>query len=415
VRSTLILAAIVLTLTACGDSNTTPTTTPQSGTPTSSPATPERTTTPTLPGPAEQLLYGRADNSIWLFDTATGENEQLVAAGVCKSAWSSAVWTDDGSKFAVSCTPGPAVPGATAYVFSSDGQQIDSLDGYVSAWSADGNALLLFQLSSEGQYDTLAVRTYALDGRVNETTAFPNVLSWTSFAPGGSRFAYFRKDDAACAPGCPIGISVRDVADGSEQTFGDLFPHIWIDGATLVVQEGYVPRTESVGEAPSLLNVDAGEREPAPALTCASQCWLAEDPTKVIVLTFGEGTPGIGVGIVDIATQTLISIEGSSISYPSDHIPTGHVTSTGDQIYWFDATGGPSRWYRANYDGTGLEQLGEADSYFLTFSPSVAHVAYLTASPNNDENHVVVATIDARTTVDLPPSTLPLAWRPTTD
>jgi hypothetical protein len=81
-------------------------------------------------------------------------------------------------------------------------------------------------------------------------------------------------------------------------------------------------------------------------------------------------------------------------------------------ICWFDATGVDSPWFRARYDGTGLTELGEAPSLFLTFSARRQFVAYPTADTSGGESHTTVARIDRTEPVQIGPSGFAMAWRP---
>ena len=312
-KRVLAAAAVVLALTAaCGDSDTTPTATPRPGTPTSSPDTPAPTTTSTLPGPTEQLLYARTDHSLWLYNTATGEDSEIVPSGVCP-AIQGAEWSPSGERLAFTCGPGVETD---VFVYEADGTLVERLARYSQAgWSPDSRYLVLTKVPDDPQ----SIEPYG--GAIREYDDSGTPLGFSeiegavpAFSPGGRMLVFYRAPDAACAPSCATGLTIRHLDDGTEQTYGDLLPLDWVlDRRTLVTLEDTGGRRENVAEADViLLDADSGERTDALYLRGFFQMWVAATGEAVI------GTRYPGLTVVDLETQTVSLSNGKSRQFEID-------------------------------------------------------------------------------------------------
>jgi len=397
----ITMAGFVLMASACGDDDA-------SQSPSASPGTsapPD--VTETLPA-SEELLYARADGSGWIFDTGTGEQRQIIESGACER-WATASWNHDGSLLAMTCGTSPTSDAFITYILEAEGSERGRLEGVRTlGWAPTGNLLLLFEemFAADGaRRDQLAI----YDAAESAPEAITRIEGATTgvFSPDVTSLAYYRPADASCAPECETGLIIRDIDDGGERAYGDVAPAAWVLGGDAIIVRPHEPNASTGGA--SIMAVSSGEMTPFPGDSGFAGYWVTDDGSRVVFLSQAEG---LGLGVLDVATLDVTQISGSRISFPSDHIPEEHVALTDDLIYWFDATGDGSPWFSARYDGTGLTQLGEAPSLFLTFSALRQFVAYPTVDTSGGESQTVVARIDGTGPVELGPSGFVMAWRP---
>jgi hypothetical protein len=395
---------LVFVFTACDDDGT-PT---ADDTPTiTTSATAQADATATTPT-GEQLLYARADHSIWLYDTESGTQSEIVPAGICPTVYN-LQWRPDGQRFAFTCGPG-------VFVYEVDGTLVERLDQYAGAgWSPDGRHMLLRKVPDDQQvidnFEDGVLYSFGEAGEPGILTTIVDALGG-GFSPDGSRLVYRRPLAAPCAPGCETGLIVRDLATGDERAYGNYVAMDWVRDGTAMLVETEPPEDARVAiTAAAILDLSSGQLEPVPALTGLSAIYPTVKNDTVISLGTG-GVQGIVLSVVDIEQGTVAPIEGSTISFPSDHIPSSHITSTEEHIYWFDSGG---FWYRANYDGSGMEEVGEAPTVFVQFSPGVAYLAYPTYDTGREQQATIVATIDGAFHTEIGSSGFARAWRPTDD
>jgi hypothetical protein len=365
--------------------------------------------------PDEELLYVGAEGGLWIWSTESGERRQIVDASACVQ-FSQVGWSPDGSMFTAVCGPGVETD---LLLFAADGTLIDTLTGYdgSSAWPDSSEYLVLAETQLDDallEHRTLAVLAIADGGLPERVDSIDGAWTWAGFRAGTTEFAYYRAPDAPCAPDCTLGLNVRDVATGEERSFGDLVPFGWLgDTGTLIVQADYQRRTISLENDAFLLDTDTDERIAIPALSNQNQYWPTTDGSTIVALAIGR--PGIGLDIIDAASGEVTPIFGSTIQYPSDHIPPEHIRPATDRVYWFSADG-DSGWYSAGYDGGGLTRHGATESFWLQFSPSASFVAYPSIGSTTGDGvttmNLYVATIDGTRTVDLGVTQFNSAWRP---
>ncbi len=356
-----------------------------------------------LGGPDEELLFVGPDQSLRLYNTLTGQQRKVVAAGTCES-WYELAWSGDGSRFAAICGPGVDTD---VLVYEADGTPVERIEGRSGpiTWRPDGRQLLISRLQDTDNGWMLELRSYGPTGPAAGISDLPNIALWTPFSPDGRMLAYYRLKDAACAPGCTTGLIVRNVSDGSERSFGDFAPFAWVlDGRKLIVKADYQRAEVSFVNDPYLLDVDTGATTPAPELRSDLGYWVSDDAGPNVVLL--DTDAGLGLAVADLNSHQKTRIEGSRISFPSDHIPQGHILIHDRDVLWLDAG---TAWYRVDVEGSGLARLHETDSLFGWFSPSASFIAL---GVPDDPQHTMVWAIDGSASVDLGPSGFGAAWRP---
>jgi hypothetical protein len=308
----------------------------------------------------------------------------------------------------MTCGTSPGSNRFETYVFDAAGNTLETLpDHRTLEWSDSNGMLLLLYATPEGApNEQESLVAYNVDDLM-VVAEFPGATTG-SLSSDGRSVASYRPPGAACVDDCEPGLFITSLEDATESQFGDYVPLAWVSGdASLIVRSGQ-PAADGSGFEAFILNVETGALDPVPALNGFTQVWPAPGGNSVVYLSRLDG---LGLAILDVPSLQSTEITGSKISYPSDHIPEHHVALTEDEIYWFDATGQGAPWYRANYDGTGLIELGAADSYFLRFSVSASYVSYIKPGSPEEGQPLVVATIDGDEVGDLGPSGSASAWR----
>ena len=188
-----------------------------------------------LPGPAEELLYLRADESVWLYDTLTGEQSQIMPSGLCER-WPRPEWNHDGSRIAVSC--GQTVEGDTAlFIFDAAGTQLARIEGSsLYSWLNTPKLLLGREDSVDAQdVSHLTLTIHRVDASEAEVVrVFPEITA-VSPAPDGVSLAYYRAPGAPCAPACQTGLVIHNIADATERAYGDFVPYQWLPGGESII------------------------------------------------------------------------------------------------------------------------------------------------------------------------------------
>lgn len=351
---------------------------------------------------------------MWLYDTGSSEQIEIVPAGVCPAIYSPQ-WRPDGERFAFACGPGVDTD---VFVYAADGTLVERLDGYGGAggsgWSTDGTHILLRKVPDDPQlidnFEDGVLYTFSQNGEPGTFTTIEDALP-LGFSPDSRRLVYRRMPDAPCVPTCETGLIIRDLTTGEERAYGNYAVIDWVrDGSAMLVETQPPVDARQAITAAGILDLTSGELIPAPELNGVGALYpTVRDDTWVALVA--SGSP-LSLSIVDIREGSVRPIIGSTISFPSDHIPSSHITSTEEHIYWFDV-GEPTAWYRANYDGSDKEMLSEAFTTFMQFSPSVTHVAY--PSTQDGEQATIVAHIEGHPHINIGSSGFAMAWRPTDD
>lgn len=367
-----------------------------------SPAIGVGTEIPSRNGPPDQLLYVRRDNSMWLY-TADGSGERQISDGAACPDAQAIKWAPDGSRFAARCN----APDSFVVVMDAAGRVIDRIAGdwFAYQWSPDSRVLSLEHprvlLYSD---ETVRLRNYGPAGP-GYITDLSNVDVQAGFSPTGDLYAFFRQSDARCAPGCLTGLVLRDLQTGTEQRLGEHRPVAWVlNGSALLALANCAQPQDCFKNDAFLIDVSSGHETMLSAVWGHDEFWTNEDGSKLVVI---QRVPdGIGLAVLDAHSLTVTPILGSSISYPSDHIPHDHVAIVGDSLYWLDAT---SAWYRASLDASGLRKLGDTEASTGRFSADGAYVALVIPDM---EPALILELSDGVGRVDVARSARDFAWRP---
>lgn len=345
-----------------------------------------------------ELAYIDADGALMLYDADSGEKRKLTDINCGR--FPRLTWSPDGETLACA-EPGEGevilVNGETGAIRGElttlgQGQLFWAPRGDVFAYIRSGivtacGATCTGLADSVAFYDTAGERTTFLEAQYL-TAAGPAAWStwgWPLWSPDGTKIVYktaWRANTDGSNSELAYKAVVFDLATGVETMQQGDVPLAWaFDGDGIITAGNH--RRESPDVLPSYqVSVirDFLELRSLSQLDNSVQFWVAPGGEKVVYLIPGfapvEGGSVPGLGVLDLLSGESTPIEGSLITYGSDHIPQDWVTFSedGKYVYW---VGGDNAGYRAEMDGSELKKVLELEGeYAFSWSPDHEMIFY---------------------------------------
>jgi len=362
------------------------------------------------PATVHEVAYIDTDGAIVLYDADSGESRIVadIACGTPSAQPKQVVgpqlsWSPDGKTLAClvsSETPTGGRAGMIALIDVESGASIGrprvQADGALY-WAPAGDVFAYIRsgivtacgaactglADSVAFYNTAGEQITFLEAQY--LTAFGpaawSAWGWPLWSPDGSKIVY----KAAWKGGSELGYKtlVLDIATGEETLQQGDVPLAWAFNEDGIITAGNY-RRESADAFPSYraqIIKDFLELRTLAELDNGVQFWVAPGGEKVVYLTPGfapvEGGTVPGLGVLDLSSGEAMPIEGSLITYGSDHIPQEWVTFSedGEDVYW---VGGDGVGYRAKMDGTSLTELiSGLDTFDFSWSSDHQKIFYV--------------------------------------
>jgi len=326
-----------------------------------------------------ELAYLDTPGNVWLSD-ANGENQRkLLNAGRCGAPWGRLAWSPAGDRLACLRRVGPGEEDQ-AVVLDLAGRVVqETRVRDVFAWSPTGRHLVYGGTAAPRAGKRL--HAFVVTDTEVRIIARLDTDRWSihgpvAWSPDGSAIAYpaarHRGGLYDLATGRRRILSTRVdlvlmwVRGGQALLIGTNFRFDWGMGSYLY--EAY------------LLDLERGTMTRMSVLDDNTQTWRSPDGRRLALSLKHEG-----IGILDLHTLKITRVEGSSLSYPAEAVPGGHVAFSADSstIYWADTNHNQRRGliiYRSRIAGGGHVRVATHPRAFIgAFSSDLQYLAYYTA------------------------------------
>ncbi|MBI4301037.1 MAG: PD40 domain-containing protein [Chloroflexi bacterium] len=371
---------------------------------------PKPEATPAKEGSLNQLAYADGEGSIWIINADGSGKKKLIDSERCPYA-TFLSWSPRGDRLVCrGVNPDKPLPrpepslNNVMVVVDINGRILKETEFMGSfAWSPTGHYLAYSVL--RGTATEITARYYVADAEGNAIASLDGVEGDIVWSPDGSSLAYNAERGK---------VVIYDVNTGTTRTLGIGIDRAlaWVlDGKAILVASQY-REGDGMGiryEA-SLLDLASGQLARLAQFDNGIQFWMSLDSQSAVFIS-GFGEAGLRLSILDFATLTVTPIVDSTISYPSERIPSSHVAFSPDSshIYWADAKLPKMAVYRAQSNGTGLTTLATLPSLHMRFSSDFTMIAYVVGG---NPPTLWVAKIDGSGAIQIGPLRNTFAWRP---
>lgn len=375
------------------------------------PGTPTATPASSASDPRYEITYVN-QGALWLTQLGVDTPPRKLLDGECVDIR----WSPSGDRLVCRL---PGTPDRATFmlrIVDGTGKSVvDIADASGFVWSPSGSHLAYLADPSLQN----AFRMFIVDKNGQAVTDLPT--AYKAFGPVG---IVWSPESAAVAYGHPLGISSYHLATGRQMALlndASSFPLAWVRQGQAVLIATEQRECERACYKAAVLDIGTGRTTPVPALDNSIDHWVSPDASLAVFVSNqveNGRIAGIGLGILDFSNQVITPITGSSISYPSDHIPTQHVVWTPDSshVYWFHsgASWGEGGVYRARRDGQEFTQIKDwgPEPVFgaIRFSPDVRKALILRPVSQTGTWRLLDLQTNAETQASLPSGFQ--GWRP---
>lgn len=381
-----------------------------------------------------ELAYFSSDGSLWLYDADTDERRLLAQDGVC-GTFSRIEWSPTGERLAcIGSDSGEVFADGRIVVRDTTGAVVGQIEeaGIADVYWSPAGEVFLYGVDLFVEPPSTGARRYRIADDTGRQLADLGAwdltgVVWPAQASYGFPFWSPNGNGIVFRRSANDQVNIFWLNTGYESVWHEGYaPLAWaFGGQALIVGAQYQPLPSVAAPAYQafLIGLYPPGQVRLTALDNAVQFWMAPPyGERIVYVTRGQRADGLpGLGVIDLRTGEARPIEGSLITYGSDHIPPEWVTFSrdGEWVYW---VGGDNAGYRARLDGSGLEKVIELDEPGFTWSPDHELASYV---GTNDDGVTRTSTlyilrpdgsrrvIDERSTSGVGVTTVPraAAWR----